>query len=205
MDKEAVKHLGDYLNPALWFQVLIAFFTMILSSVAIISVLLLYVQIRKQREQEERELYRALISYEMQSSRRFLAHEDVQSELNELDKTLDDIETKNNTKDPEIYIDILEGLRKKVRHISGDIELPLLSGKKASLDHIEAVINEYNWLSQLIIDRALRQAFVTRSTGDNFKSTFKLVHALIRLRQNISPNYASHFCEYCTGEPKLRC
>ncbi len=87
--------------------------------------------------------------------------------------------------------------------MAGDIDLPLLNGNEASLDHVEAIVNEYNYLSKLITEEKLDKDFMTHLGSDNFKNTFNNVRPLIVLRQKISPRYASHFCYYCEGKEKL--
>lgn len=186
--------IDRFLNSAQWIQALIAWFALIVISFTLIF---LYEQIKKQKEQGERELYRPLISHETQAIKRFLAFPAVREEFRKLQGQLS-IEKKVTKAQAQ---EMLEELRRRIRHIAGDIELPLLGGSEASLDHIEALINEYNYLSKLIADKKLRKEFDT--DFGNFANTLTSVRPLIVLRQKIASNYASYFCYHCEGKEKL--
>ena len=63
----------------------------------------------------------------------------------------------------------------------------------ASLDHIEMLLNEYNYLSKLIGEKKLNQEFATDLGVGNFRNVLVKALPFIRLRQKLSPQYASHF------------
>ena len=73
---------------------------------------------------------------------------------------------------------------------------PLLGGKYASFDHVEMLINQYNYLSKLLNERKLKPEFATDLGIANFKNLYRDLLALIKLRQRLSDRYAIHFTKY---------
>jgi hypothetical protein len=76
---------------------------------------------------------------------------------------------------------------------------PLIGERKLGFDHIEALINQYNYLSKGMEDGRLRKEFATDLGVANFEAVYELVLPIINLRRKIAPKYASHFVKHCGG------
>lgn len=176
-----------------WIQALIAWLTLIFIATAAFSIWWLKQQISLQREESERNAYRPLISPVMQSAKRFLYCEEIQQKLQTLDKELNE----NKSYEDEQLQRILKVTRAEFNSIAQNMSFPLVGDIKMSLDHIEALINEYNYLAKRILEKTLRETFATELGVDNFKKVYKYTLPLIDLRCKLSSDYASHFIEYC--------
>lgn len=58
------------------------------------------------------------------------------------------------------------------------------------------LLNEYNYISKLILEGRLEERFATDMGVGNFKRVHENATQLIRLRRKLSESYASHFTQY---------
>ncbi|MEX0363023.1 MAG: hypothetical protein AB3N10_18760 [Allomuricauda sp.] len=92
--------------------------------------------------------------------------------------------------------DALDKLRENVNAITKkEDKFPLLDGLP-TLDHIESLINEYNYICKLIQKETIGAEFGTDLGLKNFKKVHDSIEPLLELRKRISPSYASHYIEY---------
>ena len=199
--------LNRSLNQAVtWIQVLIAWVTLLFIAIAASQIWLLMRQTSYQRERAEREAYRPLISSEMQSTKRFLNCKEIEKWMEIINKKLAELDEKfpenDSSKRKQRILgaqSILDQTRNAFSNIvqKQNMSFPLLGDNKMSLDHIEALINEYNYLSKLIDDGKLNETFATDLGVDNFKKVYERALPLIKLRRTLSEKYASHFLKYC--------
>lgn len=192
------RFLLDIINPdssaaANWVLALFAFLTLLVTSVAAFQLVLLQDQANFERERTEREAFRLLISPLMQSTKRFLRNPEVQAILKSLPSKMDTM--KGNSVKRSILL--LDQVRQDILIIGQKNKMPLLNNTSLSLDHIESLINEYEYLSKLINDERLKSKFATELSQENFVSVFNAAEPLIILRQNGSPKYAYNFTKYC--------
>ena len=211
-DKTPLLSVTDFLSAGAWLQALVAWLTSVVAwfSLAIIGfggyqVVLLKSQTALERERLEREDYRRLITPEMQSAKRLLHDPEIQDKLHDLDRWLTaaaNEATVSTSEQDERCRNSLDELRKEVDEIATRISFPLLGHNKASFDHLEALINEYNYLSKLIEDGKQKKEFATDMALANFQNVYVMVKPIIKLRRKISKNaaYASHFSRHC-GDP----
>lgn len=210
-DKLPFISFTDFVAAGAWIQAIVAWTTFIVTAVGASSILLLWRQLKLDRERAERELFRLLISADVQSVKRVLHVKSIRKQLDELATQLDSVEAE--LKEQCTRVDeynmlladacrpILERMRARFNQTAAKIKVPLLEPKRVSLDHVEALINEYNYLSKLILDKRLRADFHTELGQENFRNVHGRLLAFIRLRQNISPKYAVHFTRYVEARP----
>jgi len=186
-------NLTDFIAVALWVQTLVAWITLVVLAIAAIQIFYLQQQTALAQEQAEREAYRPLISPSMISAKRLLNSQEIQNELTKLDAQVSAAVNESSAR----FEQLLDTTRKRFDEIAKSMSWPLLNGTYASLDHVEMLINEYNYLSKLINAKRLQEKFATDLGVENFKRVYDRVGPLIRLRRHLSPKYASHFKEYC--------
>lgn len=209
-DKTPLLSFTDFLGAGNWLQAFVAWLTSVIAwlSLTVIGfgayqIVLLKKQNELERERVEREDYRHLITPEMQSAKRLLNHPDVQQRIDELRAWLAK-DSERASLPPEereaLGKKMLDRMRTQIDDIAKGMNFPLLGETKASFDHIEALINEYNYLAKLIGDGKLAIGFATDMGVANFENVYRSVSPLIRLRRSISPRYAlyaSHFSRQC--------
>ncbi len=179
-------------SAAAWVQAAIYSCTLLVTCVLAFQVFLILRQMRNEQHKRHSEAYRILLRPEMQSTKRVLWSEDVGTLLSAIDNKLDSL--KGGT--PNIYRAMLEDVRKRFDEIAGKIPMALFFGKTIGFDHVEALINEYNYLSKMIEEGQIEEGFATELSRENFKTVYKRVLPVIKLRQRISAKYASHFDRY---------
>ena len=194
--------LDQSLNQSLtWIQASVAWFTLLFIAIAASQIWLVGRQINLERERAEREAYRRLISPEMQSAKRFLYCKEIMEQMKILDAELLELDEKfpeNDSRERTQHIlDILDQTRNEFSNIAQNMSFPLVSDNKMSLDHIEALIDEYNYLAKLVEDGKLNKTFATELGVRNFKTIYERTLPLIKLRCKLSKEYASHFLKYC--------
>jgi hypothetical protein len=201
-----VLSLTDFLNVAVWVQALIAWITLIVIAIGAYQIWLLKRQTELAQEGAEREAYLPLISHEVQSTKKLLYSKGVREALNKLRSELTSAEqASQKARDDdqvtrERFDKLLADVRIEIDSVAALMTFPLLGNEKVSFDHIEALINLYNYLSKGIEDGRLRREFATDLGVANFKVVYQLVLPIIDLRRKISPKYASHFIKYCGNE-----
>jgi hypothetical protein len=144
----------------------------------------------------------------MQSTKRLLNHPKVKQVLQELQRWLEahaveSLRLSENEKE-ELYRRMFDQIRTQFDQVADDMSFPLLGDRKAKFDHVEALINEYNYLAKLIEDGKQKKSFATDMAIANFNNLYQMVRPLIRLRRKISSkyaSYASHFSRYCQDLP----
>ncbi len=183
---------GSINQSVSWIQALIAWLTLIFIATAAFSIWWLKQQISLQREEAERKAYRPLISPAMQSAKRFLYCKEIRQKMQTLDRELEENESCERAR----FQRMLDETRGEFNIIAQNMSFPLVGDIKMSLDHIEALINEYNYLAKLILDGKLNDTFATDLGVDNFKSVYDMALPLVKLRRKLSSNYASHLSEY---------
>jgi hypothetical protein len=213
-DRLPIISFADFLTAGGWMQAVVAWGTLVVTVVGATSIFFVRNQLKLDRERAERELFRPLISGDMQSVKRLINVVSIRNQLSELGSTLDEIETaiKQQSETKEQYSRLLadacapirESTRRRFNQRAARVKLPLLRGEKASLDHVEALLNEYNYLSKLILDKRLNAEFHTELGRENFRNVHRKLDAFIRLRRNMSPKYAVHFTAYVTQQPGFR-
>ena len=172
----------QFLNTAMWFQVAIGLFTLFIISFGAFQVIYLKQQVSDQRLLADSELFYRLTTPEFDSAKRFLASPEVQDAFESLNSAVG--------QSPE---DLLSELRNRLRGIGEQMHWPLLSSAKASLDHIELLLDHYNYLSKLILEGKIETNVTTSLTLQNFKKVYCRALPLIKLRQKMSHRYALDF------------
>lgn len=196
-------NLSNKLAAAGWIQALIYWFILIFAGLALYQINLMWRQTKLEEERAEREAYRPLISAEMHSTKRFLHSLAWSWVRNEVEKKLKELEgVVDEDGNSERFQQILDETRKSFDDIAANMNFPLLRQGKVGLDHVEALINEYNYLAKLMVEGKLKPEFATELARENFKRVYELVSPLIKLRQKLSQKYASHFQEYCSEDQK---
>ena len=193
---KALVDLAGILDAA-WIQAYIAWITFVVIAIASAQIYLLYQQNEIQREQAERAAYLPLISPEMISAKRLLKSNEIRRLLYELKMTLDS----DRENPPEALRELLDATRDQINEIGRAMSWPLLVGTFASFDHVEMLINLYNFLSMLLNSGKLRREFATELAIANFINVYDDASELIRLRQLLSKNkYAIHFKDFYEKE-----
>jgi hypothetical protein len=193
---------GNFLAAGGWAQALFAFATLLVAGIALSQVKELKEQTKIQRDRAEADTYRVLISDRMVSIKRFVRHPKVSEafswlltetqKLPPLPHKPTDAEVKCQKGEFQF---LLDETRRRIARAAKLVSLPLL-GRAASLDDIEAMINEYNFLSKLILEDRLNERFITDLGIKNFGDIYDQVKPFIDARQILSPSYASHFQTY---------
>jgi hypothetical protein len=193
-NNEPLFNLPDFLNTAIWVQAYIAWITFVVVAFATYQIYLIHRQTKIQQEQTEREAYLPLISPETVSARRLLNSKEVREILDDILSEMDDADDA-----PTLHFqEMLDATRKKIDSISKRMSWPLLHGTYASFDHIEMLLNQYNYLSKLINEHKLEKDFATDLGVANFKRVYQNAFAVIKLRRKLSgDSYANHFTKYC--------
>lgn len=177
-----------------WAQALIMLWTVAVTAVAARQIVILKKQTLIQQKTAETAAYRPLISPHMQSIKRFVwssEFADVQSIL-ELNLANLAISTTNQLHS------MLDSFRDQVYTAATQINLPLL-GRDASLDDIEALVNEYNYLCKQLLDETLDSKFATEMSRQNLSRVHNRLRPFLNLRRQLSSQYASHFTKYVEG------
>jgi hypothetical protein len=196
----------DFLNSANWMQMVVAWGALIVTLGAAFSIAYqiksLRDQVNLEHERTEREYYRLLSTPEMQSTRKLLHTSQIRSILNDLGNELRtakrDLERIKATplQHRARFQALLDETRERFRIAAESIHLPLLRDGTGSLDHVEALLDEYNFVAKLIHEHQLSERFATEMGLANFNNVHRLLIAFIELRCELSPEYASHFIRY---------
>lgn len=185
-----IENVEKLLNAAMWAQVIISTITALILLVGLRSLYQIGRQNKMEQQKLESEMYRPLISDRHQSIKRFLYMKPVEDAFDELKSWLND----NKLIESEIYEMRLNQFRNDVQGIGNNEELPLLVELNPTLDHIESLINEYNYISKLILDGNIRERFATNLGNTNFGRIFIKISPFIELRRRMTGGkYASHF------------
>jgi hypothetical protein len=178
-----------YGDAASWVQVGVAFWTVAVTSVAAYQIVILRRQTRIQEQAAEAQTYRPLISPQMQSVKRFVWSQEFGGALQRLQQAL------AAGPAPDSLKLALDTFRVDVRRVARRVDLPLL-GRRACLDDVEALLNEYNYICKQIRDGVVGADFATDMAGRNLRRVFDRLEPFIRLRRSMSTAYASHFVAY---------
>ena len=133
------------------------------------------------------------------STKRFLQSDEVTNFLKKLRCRTAEIPEHDRAR----YRELLEDVRQYIDKIGREMSFPLLGGRHASFDHLEALLTEYNYLSKLILDGRLKIGHATELGVKNFDRMYPLLFPIIELRDLISPGYASHFAKYAGEHREL--
>jgi hypothetical protein len=182
---------GNFGDPANWLQALAALWAVAVTAAIAFQIFEVKKQTLIEQERAATEAYRPLISGHMQSIKRFLCTDEIDEALRSLDKALDHL---TNPLPAELH-ELLKKLRSTIAWKAKFIKLPLL-GRNASLDDIESLINEYNYLCKLLLDETIGHRFATEMAMVNFVNIHRRLSPFLRLRRLLSPQYASHFSRF---------
>lgn len=180
--KSDVSKLGNFLNFAMWVQVILALINLIILARGFYSFIQLNEQIKIDHQRLKSEVYRILISREIQSIKRFISSSDVQEFLKKID--------------PSSKVITLEDIRIELLALGEGFTLPLLpKDEKPSLDHVEFVINEYNYICMLLDRKTISDDFGTDQSIRNIWNVFynRNLYKLVYFRRQTSTEYASHY------------
>lgn len=180
---------GHFVDAAVWLQSVVAWLTLFFVMLATLQIYYLSQQARAEKNRVEREAYRILISPSMQSSKRLITITPVRKMLKTIEEML--------RLEPDISIEecryILEKVRVNVDLAASKEYWPLLPDNRIGFDNIEALINEYTYLSKMIEDGVLAPKFVTELGYRNLINTHRSLSPIIELRRRMSKEYAVHF------------
>lgn len=173
-------HSSDFFNSAMWVQAFVTWATFIAIALATIQIAYLHEQNERERERVKGETFLRLVSPEIISTKRLLAAEEIQSKLKEFE---------NRTGAPQM---LLNELRESIAEISTKMRWPLLAPSYASLDHVELLLDNYNYLAKQIIEHKYdHKALMTDLTLPNFRKTYENALPFIKLRRRLSDKYAT--------------
>lgn len=184
----ARKHAATFQNhdnfwaAAQWVQALIYFFGVIAAALGALTIGLLRKQIEIQQDQDRRAAYRLLISPEMMAAKRILADVEVQRLLRNLTEFKGD--------DP---VSELNKFREAINGRGAEVLVPPTPSARPALEYVETLLNEYNYLSKLLLDDQLEKGFITAAGGNNFWLSHERLKPFIALRQMINPDYALEY------------
>lgn len=181
----------NFLSSASWAQAFIYIANLVVATIGLTYIDAIGEQLRNEQRRTNREIYRILIGPQIQSTKRFIATDEVKSLLKALDQEL------SNGGQPTV---LLSDFRDKIEAAGKKIKLPLLENGPISLDHMESALNEYNYICKLIADRVVSKDFATDMSQFNLIAVHERLEPFIRLRRAIngekSKVYASHFSAY---------
>ncbi|MBO0324292.1 hypothetical protein J0X14_18430 [Muricauda sp. CAU 1633] len=198
LDKHPSSYRDAFLNSAMWAQVIVACFTMIITGFGLLSIYEIKKQTEIQRQQMESQIYKTLISDRFVSIKRFLRSDYVQLNFQNIPQIKNNIiSAHGETTKKEIAEKVLEILRENIRTYQGD-HYPLME-RQPVLDDIESLINEYNYITMLLLKGILSKDFATNLALKNLDLLYKnKLKPFIDLRNEIAPDksYASHYTQY---------
>ena len=200
---EPKEYFAFFLSMAGWVQAVAAVLTLVVAALALVQVSELKEQNRLAKDRARSESYRILISDRFVSIKRFLHDERVRNRLNAYWLDVEDICTADTTAQRKRLQEALDELRRDIARLGKGVQLPLLN-RPACLDDIEALINEYNYLSKQLNEGSLDLKFNTDLGVENFKNLYLATRPLILGRRLMSSSYAQHFVEHVApsdGEP----
>lgn len=178
-----------YLSSAMWMQAFIASITALITLFGVSSIFLIKKQNKLQQKTFESTIYRNLISEQFIKIKQAIHSK-------ELKKIMDEIENKIKHEEQEIMNNLLlDEIRRKVKKSFCHFIFNSTS-KQVTLEDIELLINEYNYLSMLIENKTLSKNFATDLCIENFKNVYKKLIPFINVRRNLSKKYANHYIKY---------
>lgn len=177
----AFHNQDNFWAAAQWVQALIYFFGVIAAAMGALTIGLLRKQIEMQQEHDKRTAYRLLISSEMMAAKRVLADPEVRRLLSNLSEL---------NGDPALELD---RFREAINRRGAEILVPSVFFARPALDYVESLLNEYNYLSKLLLDGKLEREFITAAGGNNFWLSHERLKFFIALRQRLNPDYAHEY------------
>jgi hypothetical protein len=183
-----------------WVQAIIAWCTLVVALVAIIQLAFMRQQHLTDKQRAESEIYHQLIAPEMQSTKRFLNSPEVIEIMRTLIENVNEYHetTRGLGLDDRAlrYDAIVEEFRDKLANAGETMSWPLLGSTKMSLDHVEFLINEYNYVATLMVYGVIDERFTRDLFRNNFLATYELIEPIVRLRRIRTPNFAGHLSRY---------
>ncbi|MFH0341914.1 MAG: hypothetical protein ACHBNF_07230 [Chromatiales bacterium] len=183
----------DFLSASGGVQAVIALFTFLFTAFGASAIFLLRRQVKMDAERVEMDLYRRLISPEMQSTKKLLYAPGVEQILQDLREKLE--------KPEELGEELFIKVREEIDVVAKKTPTPLVPTGHVSFDHVESLVNEYNFLCKLLQENRIKPKFATDMGVANFHHVYRKVEPLILLRRSIASGkfskYASHFSQWC--------
>lgn len=186
--------LANILNSGGWAQALAAYVTTAITATVLWQIHELRTQNERERKRVENEAYRLLITDRMIAARRLLNSPEIEKLMEQLEENLRTYKAESKPKGA--YKDLLQTTRLRFDKIAGRMKFPALA-RAASLEDVEMLLNECNYLSKLILDGYLSEEFATDMADRNLRNVRDLAAPYIDLRGRLSEDsYASHFVQY---------
>lgn len=178
--------MGDAAN---WTQVLVTLWAMAVAAVAAYQIVILRRQTQIQERMAEMAVYRPLISPTSQSIKRFIASAAFQAEITRLrTQVLPTLQAGAASAALDVF-------RARVAVCASAVALPLMD-RPASLDHVESLVNEYNYICKQILERVVSADFATEMSVENIRNVHDRLLPFLELRRRLSPRYGKHFSDY---------
>jgi hypothetical protein len=183
----AFQNHDNFWSAAQWVQALIYYVGVMVTAFGALTIAvlnkqidILNKQIDIQQEQDKRAAYRLLIAPEMMVAKQILADDEIKRLLEGLYEVKSEPESE------------LHRFREAVNNRGMKIFAAVPTSRPA-LDYVESLLNEYNYLSKLLIDKSLRKEFITAAGGNNFWRSYERLRPFIALRRMLNPDYAKEY------------
>ena len=191
--------VGDAAN---WLQALLALIGVGVTALVARQIVDIREQTLIQRQKFEVDTYRVLISAEMQSAKKVVASQAAGDALGDLARWLDEAQQiPDKDERAKVAREKLETFRTLFDASVAQVPVPLLPNKgHITLDHVESLLNEYNFIGSLLEKEIVRRNFATEMALSNAIKSYIRLLPFINLRRLISPDYASPFTRFASAE-----